>query len=222
MVDRTRTAADGRRTLKGTPMNAHTRREPLELGFGWLVYPVLGIVAVILALSLFGCSGSQVGPSWEKDPTGAVTSRSTDAPNRVSLSKAGETWDTESSVPGSYVEMFDENGNAVASLGPKSRVMIFPFFGKEAKIASDTDVTFTVKKAIMPDGTQLEGFTFSTLASPVVKAQNEVWDRLGPILIARDARAAETLLSDNEAVAKIVEAVGPGVIDVLKLIAGGF
>jgi hypothetical protein len=199
-----------------------TRRQPIELGFGWLIYPVLGIVAVILALSLFGCSGSQVGPSWEKDPTGAVKSRSTDAPNRVSLSKAGETWDTESSVPGSYVEMFDENGNAVASLGPKSRVMIFPFFGKEAKIASDTDVTFTVKKAIMPDGTHLEGFTFSTLASPVVKAQNEVWDRLASIVMNRDAKAAEVLLKEAETNAEIAKTLGSAGIELLtKVITGG-
>jgi hypothetical protein len=37
-------------------MNAHTRRQPLELGFGWLVYPVLGTIAVIIALASFGCS----------------------------------------------------------------------------------------------------------------------------------------------------------------------
>lgn len=167
-----------------------------------------------------GCSGSQIGPSWEKDATGKVSSRNA-APNRVSLSKGGETWDVESAVPSTYVEMFDQDGNAVASLGPKSRVMIFPWFGDEAKIASDTDVTFSVKKATLADGTVLEGFTFSTLASPVIRAQNEVWDRLGPVLIARDQEAAKTLLSDNEALGAIVEAVGPGILDVLKAIATG-
>jgi hypothetical protein len=179
---------------------------------------VLG--AAILGMVLAGCSGSQIGSSWDKKPDGAVASRNA-SPNRVSLSKDGETWDSETSVPGKYIRMFDDNGAVVESLGPTSRVMLFPFFGREAKIASDTDVTFSVDKATMPDGTKLEGFTFSTLASPVVKAQNEVWDRLGPVMIARDAESAKTLLSDNEALGKIVEAVGPGIIDVLKAIAAG-
>jgi hypothetical protein len=198
-----------------------TRRQPIELGFGWLVYPVLGTIAVIIALASFGCSSSQIGPSWEKRPDGSVDSRNA-SPNRVSLSKDGETWDSETAVPGKYIRMFDDNGSVVESLGPTSRVMLFPFFGKEAKIASDTDVTFTVKKAIMPDGTQLEGFTFSTLASPVIKAQNEVWDRLAAIVVNRDTMAAEVLLKEAETNAEIAKTLGSAGIELLtKVITGG-
>lgn len=197
-----------------------TRRQPIEYGFGSLSYLVLTILFLIGFGALCGCSGSQIGPSWDKDPDGTVASRNA-APNRVSLSKDGETWDSETAVPGKYIRMFDDNGSVVESLGPTSRVMLFPFFGKEAKIASDTDVTFSVAKATMPDGTKLEGFTFSTLASPVIKAQNEVWDRLAPVIIARDAEAAKTLLADTEAMKGIVEAVGPGIVGVLERIAGG-
>lgn len=178
------------------------------------------LMIVLASIALGGCSGSQVGPSWDKGPDGTVASRNA-APNRVSLSKDGETWDSETAVPGKYIRMFDDNGSVVESLGPTSRVMLFPFFGKEAKIASDTDVTFSVAKATMPDGTKLEGFTFSTLASPVVKAQNEVWDRLGPVIIEQNAEGARAILSDNETLKAIVEAVGPGIIGVLERIAGG-
>lgn len=179
------------------------------------------ILGTILGLALPGCSGSQIGPSWDKKPDGAVASRNA-SPNRVSLSKDGETWDSETSVPGKYIRMFDDSGAVVESLGPTSRVMLFPFFGKEAKIASDTDVTFSVDKATMPDGTKLEGFTFSTLASPVIKAQNEVWDRLASIVINRDTAAAQVLIREaemNEAIAKTLGSAG---IELLtKVVTGG-
>lgn len=200
--------------------NRTFRRQPIHYGVGSFSYLVLSILILICIAALQGCSGSQIGPSWDKKPDGAVASRNA-SPNRVSLSKGGETWDAESAVPGSYVEMFDKDGNAVASLGPKSRVMIFPWFGQEVKLASDTDVTISIDEATLQDGTLMKGFTFSTLASPVIKAQNEVWDRLGPVLIARDQEAAKTLLSDNEALGRIVEAVGPGILDVIKAIATG-
>lgn len=182
---------------------------------------MLAAIGVLAVVGAGGCSGSQVGPSWEKRPDGAVESRNA-APNRVSLSKDGETWDSETAVPGKYIRMFDADGQVVESLGPTSRVMLFPFFGKEAKIASDTDVTFSVERATMPDGTKLEGFTFSTLASPVVKAQNEVWDRLGSIIINRDAKAAEILLREAEMNQAIAESLGSAGIELLtKVVTGG-
>ena len=74
----------------------------------------------------------------------------------------------------------------------------------------------------MPDGTKLEGFTFSTLASPVVKAQNEVWDRLGSIIINRDAKAAEILLREAEVNQAIAESLGTAGIELLtKVVTGG-
>lgn len=182
---------------------------------------VCGMLVAIVVLGMLGCSGSQVGPSWDKGPDGTVASRNA-APNRVSLSKDGETWDSETAVPGKYIRMFDDNGSVVESLGPTSRVMLFPFFGKEAKIASDTDVTFSVEKATMPDGTKLEGFTFSTLASPVIKAQNEVWDRLAAIVVNRDTMAAEVLLKEAETNAEIAKTLGSAGLELLtKVITGG-
>jgi hypothetical protein len=189
-----------------------------------VVVMLLAIIALGVVSGLAGCSSSQVGPSWEKSPDGSVESRNA-SPNRVSLSKdvgGGETWDSETSVPGKYIRMFDDNGAVVESLGPTSRVMLFPFFGKEAKIASDTDVTFSVEKATMPDGTKLEGFTFSTLASPVIKAQNEVWDRLAAIVVNRDTMAAEVLLKEAETNAEIAKTLGSAGIELLtKVITGG-
>lgn len=179
------------------------------------------ILALLAGLALGGCSGSQVGPSFETGPDGTFKSRNAGGENRVTLARGGELWSTESTVPGSYTELYDRNGNAVAAIGPRSRLMILPWFGEEMKLASDTDITIAVEAATMPDGTRLKGLSFTTLASPVVKAQNEALDRFAEIIKSRDAHSAETLLADTAAVQAIVSALGPPALEILKAIALG-
>lgn len=176
------------------------------------------IVAALCAMG-GGCSGSRVGSTWDKtvDRTQSVNA----SPNRVSLMVNGESWDSESVVPGAYVRLYDESGVSAESLGPKSRVFQIPWLGgQQAKVASDEDTTFEVAEIRMADGTVIKGLKLSTLASPVVRAQNEVWNRLAVVIQTRDAESAKTLLADAEAVKTITGTLGPGIIELIRSIAG--
>lgn len=177
-------------------------------------------IALVLVAALAGCN-AQVGPSFETRPDGTLSSRNADGPNRVSLFKDGEAWNSESTVPGAYLRFMDADHASVEALGPKARVLQIPMpGGGVAKAASDTDATFAVQKATLPDGTVIEGLTLTTNASPVIRAQNEALDRLRDILTSRDAKAAEVLLADQETIRTLVGTLGPGIIDVLKGLAG--
>jgi hypothetical protein len=199
-----------------------SRRDPsivlsaaLDFFFQVIFLPLIIAILCVLAL-LAGCT---VGPSFTVSPDGRIVSDSAPAPNRVTLTENGKTWATESAVPASYTEMFDRNNNSVAAVGPRSRLMILPWFGEEMKLASDTDITISVADASMPDGTLLKGLTFTTLSSPVIKAQNDVWDKLAPIIINRDTEQARVFLANASLVESAVSALGPGILDVLRAIA---
>lgn len=179
-------------------------------------------LALLAGLALGGCSGSQVGPSFETAPDGSIRSRNADVPNRVSLFKDGEAWNTESAVPGSFTRFFASDGTSIESIGPKSRIWELPWMdGRIAKVASDTDTTFHVDEITTADGTVIKGLTLSTLASPVVKAQNEALVAFAEVVKTRDAHSAETLLADTAAVQAIVSALGPPALEILKAIALG-
>lgn len=200
----------------------HYSRHQLRVLYGDLLALVglpLLVLAIGLLLVLGGCS-SQIGPSLATRPDGTIESRNSSGLNHTTLVRAGETWSSESTVPGSYTEMYDRRGNAVAALGPRSRLMIVPLFGEEMKLASDTDINISVGSADLPDGTHLKNLTFSTQATPVILAQNASLDRLKDVLISRDAHAAEVLLADREAIKHITDVLGPGILTVLRSIAG--
>lgn len=176
------------------------------------------IVAALCAMG-GGCSGASIGSRWEKTIDRVESTNA--SPNRVSLLVNGESWDSESVVPGAYVRLYDQDGVSAESLGPKSRVFQLPWLGGQtAKVASDEDTTFEVAEIRLADGTVIKGLKLSTLASPVVKAQNEVWDRLAAVVQSRDAESAKALLADTEAINTITGTLGPGVIDALRAIAG--
>lgn len=184
-----------------------------------LIWAIVLLILVPLFLILPACS-SQIGPSLATRPDGTIESRNSSGLNHTTLVRAGETWSSESTVPGSYTEMYDRRGNAVAAIGPRSRLMILPLFGEEMKLASDTDINISVGSADLPDGTHLKNLTFSTQATPVILAQNASLDRLKDVLISRDAHAAEVLLADREALQHLTDVLGPGIILVLRAIAG--
>lgn len=202
-----------------TPPHSSPTRLLVQSLFEILFFPLLILLFVIILILLPACS-SQIGPSISTHPDGTIESRNSSGLNHTTLARSGETWSSESTVPGSYTEMYDRRGNAVAALGPRSRLMIVPWFGEEMKLASDTDITISVADASMPDGTHLKNLTFSTQASPVILAQNESLDRLKDVLISRDAHAAEVLLADREAIKHITDVLGPGILLVLRSIAG--
>lgn len=179
-------------------------------------------LALIAGLALGGCSGSQVGPSFQTNADGSIRSRNADVPNRVSLYKNGEAWNTESAVPGSFTRFFASDGTSIESIGPKSRIWELPWMdGRVAKVASDTDTVFTVAEIKTADGTVIKGLSLSTLASPVIKAQNEALAAFAAVIQSRDAASAETLLADTAAVQAIVTALGPPALEILRTIALG-
>lgn len=177
-----------------------------------------------LTIALFAglAAGCTVGPEHTVTPDGKIVSNKAPAPNRVTLTKEGETWATESSVPGAFVRFFDEGGTNLEALGPKTRVFSIPWLnGAVARVASDEDTVFSVDELKTGDGTIIKGLRLSTLSSPVVKAQNEVWVQLAPIIINRDSEQARVFLANADAVKSAIAAVGPGIVDVLKIVAAG-
>lgn len=179
------------------------------------------LIVLLLACLAGGCHSAQIGPSFDTRPDGTFSSRNADGPNRVSLFKDGEAWNTESTIPSTYLRFMASDHASVEALGPKARVLEVPLPGGGfAKAASDTDATFSVAKATLPDGTVIEGLSITTAASPVIRAQNEALDRLKDVLTNRDAKSAEKLLADDEAIKSIVGTLGPGILDVLKTLAG--
>lgn len=185
----------------------------------WMV--ALVIVAPFV-FALGGCSGSQVGPSFQTNADGSIFSRNADVPNRVSLFKDGEAWNTESAVPGSFTRFFASDGASIESIGPKSRIWELPWMdGRVAKVASDTDTTFHVDSITTADGTVIKGLTLSTLSSPVITAQTSALAAFASVIQSRDAASAQTLLADTAAVQAIVTALGPPALELLRAISLG-
>lgn len=185
----------------------------------WMV--ALVIVAPFV-FALGGCSGSQVGPSFQTNADGSIFSRNADVPNRVSLYKNGEAWNTESAVPGSFTRFFASDGASIESIGPKSRIWELPWMdGRVAKVASDTDTTFHVDSITTADGTVIKGLTLSTLSSPVITAQTSALAAFASVIQSRDAASAQTLLADTAAVQAIVTALGPPALELLRAISLG-
>lgn len=185
----------------------------------WMV--ALVIVAPFV-FALGGCSGSQVGPSFQTNADGSIFSRNADVPNRVSLFKDGEAWNTESAVPGSFTRFFASDGTSIESIGPKSRIWELPWMdGRVAKVASDTDTTFHVDSITTADGTVIKGLTLSTLSSPVITAQTSALAAFASVIQSRDAASAQTLLADTAAVQAIVTALGPPALELLRAISLG-
>lgn len=186
----------------------------------------LWVVALVIVapfvFALGGCSGSQVGPSFQTNADGSIRSRNADVPNRVSLYKNGEAWNTESAVPGSFTRFFASDGTSIESIGPKSRIWELPWMdGRVAKVASDTDTVFTVAEIKTADGTVIKGLSLSTLASPVIKAQSAAIKAFARVVESRDANSAETLIADTAAIQEIVTTLGPPALEILRTIALG-
>lgn len=203
----------------------HSARHRLRTLYGDLLFLLvlpLTILLVGLLLALGGCSGSQIGPSFQTNPDGSIFSRNADVPNRVSLFKNGEAWNTESAVPGSFTRFFASDGTSIESIGPKSRIWELPWMdGRVAKVASDTDTTFHVDSITTADGTVIKGLTLSTLSSPAITAQTSALAAFASVIQSRDAASAETLLADAAAVQAIVAALGPPALELLRAISLG-
>lgn len=196
-----------------------TTRTPIRTPIRTFILAAVVGTTISLAALLSGCSGATVGSTWEKT-LDRVESQNA-SPNRVSLLVDGEAWDSESVVPGAYVRLYDGEMVSAESLGPKSRVFQLPWLnGQMAKVASDEDTTFEVAEITLPDGTVIKGLKLSTLASPVVKAQNEVWERYGKVVMNRDVEGAKAIMADREALTTILTTLGPSALDTLRAIAG--
>ena len=178
------------------------------------------ILAILPIALLAGC-GAQIGPSFSSLPDGTIDSRNAQGPSRINLTKGGETWTSESVTDGTYMRFMTPDSASIEVLGPKARVLEIPLpGGGVAKAASDTDATFTVAKATLPDGTVVEGLTLTTNASPVIKARNEALVAYAQVLTTRDQESARTLINNQDMIKSIVETVVPGALEILRHIAG--
>ena len=179
------------------------------------------ILAILPIALLAGC-GAQIGPSFSSLPDGTIDSRNAQGPSRINLTKGGETWTSESVTDGTYMRFMTPDAASIEVLGPKARVLEIPLPGGGiAKAASDTDASFSIAEATLPDGTILKGFVLTTNASPVIRARNEALTAFANVLVSRDQESAKAILSNQEMVKAIVEAMGPSVIDLIAKIAAG-
>lgn len=179
-------------------------------------------LAALAALSaLAACAPQHVGPAFTQDAA-AVTDASP-APNIVSLAHAGgEKWDTRSTVPGGYARLYDADGVAVESIGPRARLISLPGpGGLPIRFAADDVVDLRIDEYAGPEGVLVKGMSLRMDSAAQTKAQNEALDRLVSYWSGLTAAQRDAAVAQIEANRAAFEAVAPGLIDALRLVLGG-